>query len=326
MTETSKAAAADKPPVTLCAEKLAEDGQCDVLLYSGEMMPNPIDKAMALMDASRSGKHLVMVLATFGGDPHSSYQLSRYIQDHYEDFTLLVGGMCKSAGTMIAVGANRLAFGPRGQLGPLDIQLRKQDEIGDYSSSLTSGAALAALEEQAVKTFYKMSSEMKSRWPVTLKLAFDVSAKMTTDVLQGIYGRIDPLDLGEKYRAVRIGNDYAQRGNIRYRNVREERLRDLVEKYSDHAFVIDYREAQALFHRVRKATEAEMALLTALGQTALYEERKHDIRFLATYTKKDSSAANDEKPQTTTNVTQLRSEEEHDATGEKETRGGQTAA
>jgi ClpP class serine protease len=40
-----------------------------------------------------------------------------------------VSGYCKSAGTLIALGANELAFGEHGELGPLDVQIAKRDEV-----------------------------------------------------------------------------------------------------------------------------------------------------------------------------------------------------
>jgi len=53
-----------------------------------------------------------------------------------DQLTVLVSGPCKSAGTLLAIGANELAFTPYGELGPLDIQLTKVDKFQQQESGL----------------------------------------------------------------------------------------------------------------------------------------------------------------------------------------------
>ncbi len=78
----------------------------------------------------------------------------RYLKKHYEGgkIRLLIDGPCKSAGAMIALGVDEIAFGPRGELGPLDTQLTKQDEILFMSSGLDILQALSVVTSKLLRT------------------------------------------------------------------------------------------------------------------------------------------------------------------------------
>ncbi len=57
-------------------------------------------------------------------------------------FYLFVNGMCKSAGTLIAIGADVYLLTERAEFGPIDTQIRKPDEAwrtnlkSDYNGSI----------------------------------------------------------------------------------------------------------------------------------------------------------------------------------------------
>ncbi|WP_250910091.1 SDH family Clp fold serine proteinase [Escherichia coli] len=70
-------------------------------------------------------KMFFFCVATYGGDPSAGYRIGRALQHNYEHITVLVVGPCKSAGTLMAVAAHKLVIGDMGELGPLDIQLKK---------------------------------------------------------------------------------------------------------------------------------------------------------------------------------------------------------
>lgn len=65
----------------------------------------------------------------------------------YERFTLFVSGLCKSAGTLVAVGAHELIMSDYGELGPLDVQMPKQDAVWEMQSGLTVMSTLNTLTE-----------------------------------------------------------------------------------------------------------------------------------------------------------------------------------
>lgn len=98
-------------------------------------------------------KSLLLILFTGGGDPDSAFRIARYFQEKYERFTLYVTGYCKSAGTLLALGAHELIMSDHAELGPLDIQMAKKDELIEKQSGLTVMTALSSLDSRSFRAF-----------------------------------------------------------------------------------------------------------------------------------------------------------------------------
>ena len=47
-----------------------------------------------------------------------------------------VDTVCKSAGTILALGADVIIMSQYAELGPIDVQLQKEDEVGESTSGL----------------------------------------------------------------------------------------------------------------------------------------------------------------------------------------------
>ncbi len=241
----------------------------DILLYNGPIL-RPTDTIFHAKCRARErrAKNVLLVLITEGGDPDAAYRISRSLQEHYERFLCIVPGWCKSAGTLIAVGANDLIFTGSGELGPLDVQMSKRDDLMEMQSGQTVVAALNSLQEKAFGAFQQFFLEMQlnSGGRITLRTAADLAATLTIGLLSPVYSQIDPMHVGEAGRASSIAQQYGQRLNETAKNLRPEALEFLIGGYSNHGFVIDRREAAKLFFRVRAATAAEIALIDSLGE------------------------------------------------------------
>lgn len=105
----------------------------DVYIYTGDIHRDgyqDLTNAIKIRKAKHGlRKDVIFCLATYGGDPNAGYRIGRALQHNYDDVTLLVVGPCKSAGTLIAIAANKLVIGDMGELGPLDIQLKKMMKL-----------------------------------------------------------------------------------------------------------------------------------------------------------------------------------------------------
>src|ERR1700733_12881065 len=118
-------------------EQYTAQQETDLFCFSGRIEQwsarNFVDNVLS---RSRHSKNVALFLCTYGGDPHSAFRMVRCLKKHYSGgkIRLLIDGPCKSAGALIALGVDEIAFGPRGELGPLDTQLTKQDEILFMSS------------------------------------------------------------------------------------------------------------------------------------------------------------------------------------------------
>jgi hypothetical protein len=213
------------------------------------------------------------LLVTNGGNPDAAYKITRYLQEKYEKFTVLISGKCKSAGTLIAIGAQELAFTPYGELGPLDIQLTKIDRFDQLQSGLTIQDSLNTLEARALERFYKIVKEymQANNGLLSFSSATKAASDFVTQLYNPILSRIDPEEVGARARSMRIAADYGKRLAVKWQNLKPDTLKALAETYSSHSFVIDHAEAETLFQRVRWADDNERALVSALGNGARFE-------------------------------------------------------
>jgi len=255
----------------ICA-KVAQSLEADVLLYNGPIL-RPFDVGFHAKCRTRPSraKNVLLVLVTEGGDPDAAYRMSRCLQEHYEQFFCMVSGWCKSAGTLITVGAHELIFTAGGELGPLDVQMSKRDDLMEMQSGQTVAAALTALQGKAFNAFEEFFMELQtnSGGRISLRTAADLAATLTIGLLSPIYRQIDPMHVGEAGRASSIAQQYGQRLNEIAKNLKApQALEFLISGYSNHGFVIDQREAAKLFSRVRSANTDEQNFIDSLGETA----------------------------------------------------------
>ena len=254
----------------------------DVYLYSGAIERGYdllcIEEVSKACEVGKRDK-AILVLVTGGGNPDAAYKIARYFQEKYSKFTLLVPGLCKSAGTLIAVGANELVFTPFGELGPLDIQVGKVDKFDAPQSGLAIQEAFTTLESRATASFYKIVADYMSANDglLSYSLATQAAASFVTQLYAPVMARIDPEEVGARSRSMQIAREYGKRLNIRAQNLKSDTsLTQLAEKYPSHSFVIDHRDALGLFKEVREANAAEKALVAALGDVARYPRPKSD--------------------------------------------------
>ena len=261
----------DQMAVIGAASSVADELDADVFLLNAPFSGD-IDHVVTRIVAERKRrKNVALILVTAGGDPDIAYRLARVFQGRYEKFTAIVSGWCKSAGTLCVLGANELAFGDFGELGPLDIQYMKKDELSEVASGLVVSEALNKLQSHAFKVFEKsmLGIIQRSNGQVSFKLASQVAAELAIGVCEPLYRQIDPVVLGDLERGMTIAKDYGKRLWIKSKNFTLEKLQALAESYPSHGFVIDLREAETLFKNVRACSESEQKLLNALGQVAI---------------------------------------------------------
>ena len=261
--------------ISQAAARLAKAESCDVYFYNGEIGRRYDLEFIRTMYSAKASKSCKLLVVTNGGDPDAAYKMARYAQESYERVTILVSGLCKSAGTLMAIGGHEVAFSRYGELGPLDVQTFKEDKISGLQSGLNISEALQALEHRASITYnHTIDDILKSSGGI---LSFPTAAKAATDLVaalyQPIFAQIDPEDVGNRTRSMRIAIDYGERLNAFSQNLKSDALKRLAEYYSSHSFVIDMVEAMALFHNVREANEHELELVESLGISARMEVR-----------------------------------------------------
>jgi hypothetical protein len=208
----------------------------------------------------------------------------------FSPFTVCVYGPCKSAGTLIATGAHKLIIFPHcGELGPLDVQMHKRDEIGEMKSGLSTKAAFDSLSERAFDFFERFMIEIKARSSglVRFKTATDVASRVVYNLLGSVYAQIDPELVGEEHRDMQVALEYALRLSRNGCNIKFEGIRHLTYNYPSHGFVIDYQEARDIFTSVELPGDELRQLVGELGVDAARPRDEPHIKILA---KSDSVA------------------------------------
>ncbi|MDP2418892.1 MAG: hypothetical protein U1D25_19565 [Hydrogenophaga sp.] len=223
----------------------------DIITYSGEINRQGYAMLCDVLQKKVTEKAL-LVLATPGGDPHAGFRIARALQHTYENFDAVIPGACKSAGTLVVVGASKLYMDDMSELGPLDIQVKKSDEVIGRNSGLDVLQAVSYLQTNAMSAFRSYLLELTSQAGLSTRVASDIASRLTTGLYEPVFAQVDPMRLAEMQRAMEIAFAYGRLLNERSGNLRHEGLEKLVTGYPAHAFVIDRKEAKSIFVAVEK--------------------------------------------------------------------------
>lgn len=258
-------------PVTIFANQIANETNSDILFYNGEIGRNWDQTVIDLCRGRKRRNSVLLFMITLGGDADAGFRIARALQSYYERFTIVISGICKSAGTLIAIGSHEIAFGESGELGPLDVQLAKKDELLQSSSGLNIDDALESLQNKTLDCLehYFVTLNIKSNGRITTKTATQIARDLVSGLYGKIFEQIDPLLVGETSRAMKVAIHYGNLLNEASNNLKPESLDKLAKRYPSHSFVIDRKEAESLFENVRKMTDNETRLTEALGEWGL---------------------------------------------------------
>jgi len=242
------------------AAAVSQDENADVLVYTGGVY-RPHDEYLIDLTQTRERRERVMFfITTYGGDADAAYRIARCLQRRYKHVTAVVPGFCKSAGTILILGAHDLVMFDHAELGPLDVQISKDDEVAERSSGLAPVQAFLSLDVQVRSALTFAISDLKSELQLTTRTAADVAGKLVGALYGGIYTQFDPLRLGEIQRAQAVSNQYGRRLIETSKIAGPGSLAMLVSGYPSHGFVIDREEASNLFpQKVRAPKPHEVA-------------------------------------------------------------------
>lgn len=246
-------------------KRLAEQ-EINVYAYAGPIeldgyiaICKALDKAR---DEGRRKQKAILFLSTYGGDPNAGYRIARAMIHHYgaENFSVAVPTACKSAGTLICIGAHNLIFFDSGELGPLDVQIQKQDEIFQRNSGLDILRGMTYLQGEALASFKRYLFDINRMGGISTKIAAEIAGSLVKGLYTPIFAQIDPLKLGEMNAALQIANEYGSRLNEKSKSLKELALSKLTNSYPAHSFVVDRSEAKTLFERVESPNANELSI------------------------------------------------------------------
>lgn len=200
-------------------------------------------------------KYALVLITTRGGSPDDAFKMMRYLQGAYEKVEVILMGGCYSAGTLFALGANTIHMAPTSNLGPLDVQIQKEDDWTRMSGECYR-QALAEMNDMARYVFDFQFSALKSRRDILISTstASKIASEITVGLLSPITSQIEPGKLGEVMRSQRIGDSYAKRlmKNRYPESVINSAAKKLAMWYPSHSTVIDFEEAKELGLNVKR--------------------------------------------------------------------------
>ncbi|MER8407156.1 hypothetical protein NKH16_20880 [Mesorhizobium sp. M1307] len=259
----------------------AEIYDADIILYSGDISDVGFGKIVETILTTRNRENIVLVMTTNGGSANSAYQIARFIQKVYKKFYLYAPSYCKSAGTIVALGAHELIMDPFSELGPLDVQLLKQNELGARKSGLLTKSAFEGLADASLTVFERLMLPImqKSGGLVNFQLAAELSSTMTAAMMSTIFAKLDPDTVGSDKRDLEVAFDYGIRLIEKSGNASHATVMHLVQHYPAHDFIIDDEEASDLFENVSFPDPNLMGLASLLGSRA-YDESE-DVQVIS---------------------------------------------
>jgi hypothetical protein len=253
------------------ADQVAAHYEADTLLYSG-----PIDSIgyaetiNAVLERSQR-KNCLLVLTTSGGDLNVAYQIARFLHRKYARLILCSPRFCKSAGTLIALGAHKLLVDEYSEFGPIDTSAAEPSEGG--------GHVVGATEcfEWVTNNTVNMFEAFMPRFTTIIGSSMRPSevARLSllaiTELMRPAIPQINVMAAGAKARSMKLAEVYGLRLAKHACNMREGAVHSLMGRYPSHDFIIDYAEIRTLFTHVELPSEPLYKMLNLLGEQ-VYEQ------------------------------------------------------
>lgn len=145
--------------------------------------------------------------------------------------------------------------------------MRRKDNLLGYNSGLDVFQAIQVINMSARECFHNMFIEflMKGGGSIPTETAAKIAKDLAVGIYSSIASKIDPLELGEKNRAMKIASSYGEKLNSisQNNNMKQDTLNKLISDYPSHGFVIDMQQAKELFKNVENMTEMDYYLFKA---------------------------------------------------------------
>lgn len=252
------------------SQELAIKYNSDIFAYCGPICTLGLEQIMALLKG-KNRRNAILFLSTFGGDPHAAYKIAKIFQKIYKPFKVYLAGYCKSAGTLIAVGADSIIMNSIAELGPLDAQILEKGEVF-HTSSLNIMESLEMIKSQSINFFLSSFNEISitSRdsipYLANLKKPAESILKSVTDMtcrfIDSALSQVDFPRLGKIQRdlklAIKYGGMLIQNGRGSIKN--KHNLTKLAINYPSHSFVIDSEEGLEVFSEILPPSDEELYL------------------------------------------------------------------
>jgi hypothetical protein len=199
-----------------------------------------IDLFVDHLDAMGPVPKISLILYTSGGDTAAAWNLVNLVRMFCDEFEVIAPSKCRSAGTLVCLGADRIVMTKQATLGPIDPEI--QHPLGPAIPG-ASGDARAAVSVEAVKGYLDTVGDCAG------------SAVARVQALTSLADKVHPLVLGQIFRSRQQIRDLANRLLNRHSSEKEtiDKIVDfLCSESGSHDYTINRREAEDLGLNVEK--------------------------------------------------------------------------
>ncbi len=239
-----------------------DHNDCRLIVVRDILFPDSITYFEDTLFGARSTQDLHVMLSTPGGHGETALRMVRQAQSRCRALTVIVPDQAKSAGTLFALGADRIYMGPASDLGPVDPQLMLPD------GSLCSAKAIIAATKRA--------EESVRAHPATHTFHLAQLAPITALMVQQARDQLARTDdlVRETLAAVQA------RSESETEDLAKALKDPLIEESKDHGAVVSAADARGFGLPVQEADPAGenwqftwrlWMKYVALGQGSIYE-------------------------------------------------------
>jgi hypothetical protein len=135
------------------------------------------------------GPRLGFIIQSLGGDPNAARLMIKLLREYYEEIDVFVPSHAYSAGTLFALGSDRIWMGPTSRLGPIDPQVRMDERlIIPEDKSDTQNRSDTFVSTQIIHDFLEWSGVIEG------ERSLDYSVDL--DKLATLIGPLNPWNIG----------------------------------------------------------------------------------------------------------------------------------
>lgn len=112
-----------------------------VFLVTGRLDTTDVEMVKTVLGGSKTAKEkkILFMIYSPGGDPLAAERMIKILSEFSDnDYWALVPSTAKSAATMICLGASKIIMGPVSELGPIDLQIEKDNILIPAYSIVTA--------------------------------------------------------------------------------------------------------------------------------------------------------------------------------------------
>lgn len=222
-----------------------------------QIAPDCIDLFVDLLDQIGPTKRVSLLLHTNGGQTLAAWRLVNLIRTFCDELEVLIPLKALSAGTLIAIGSDKVVMTKQAALGPIDPSvnnpLNPQANVGGQQK-------MVPVSVEAVRGYLNAAKQ-----ELGIK-----GQEGLTKVLVDLAGHIHPLVLGEIFRSraqIRFLADKLIQRQVKEAKKREAIIDFLSADSGSHDYTINRREAAELGLTIEKPSAGFYEILRAVHQS-----------------------------------------------------------